>query len=168
MLTFLTFEKLDYGPEKNAMLFVFIGFVLAMVQGGYVRRKAHIVGEDKVTKKGLIILMPGLLLIAAAGYMQSLTVLLIGLFLMAVGSAMAIPCMTSLISFYTPPEDQGRVIGVFRSVGALGRTVGPILGGILYWKFSYASPYIVAAAALLIPIIMLKKLPRIQKRKLIF
>ena len=163
MLTFLTFERLNYGPGQNGMLFVFIGFVLAMVQGGYVRRKAHIVGEDKVVKKGLTILVPGLLLVALAGYWSSLTVLLLGLFFMAVGSAMAIPCLTSLVSFYTPEQDQGRVIGVFRSVGALGRTVGPIAGGLLYWKFEYMAPYIFAAVTIFLSIFLLVKLPDFKK-----
>ena len=164
MLTFLTYETLDYGPGKNGMLFVFIGFVLAMVQGGYVRRKASDIGEDVVTKNGLKILVPGLLIVALAGYWSSLTVLLIGLFFMAVGSAMAIPCLTSLVSFYTPAEDQGRVIGVYRSVGALGRTVGPIVGGLLYWKFQYAAPYIFAAVTIFLSLFILAKLPEYKKK----
>ena len=134
-----------------------------MVQGGYVRRKASDVGEDIVTKKGFVILIPGLALVALAGSLQSLLVLLIGLFFMAVGSAMIIPCLTSLVSMYAPAEEQGRILGVYRSVGALGRTVGPILGGILYWKFSYASPYIVAAVAVIIPLMMTVKLPNFRK-----
>ncbi|NQZ57512.1 MAG: MFS transporter, partial [Lentisphaeraceae bacterium] len=163
MLTFLTFEKLGYGPGKNGMLFVFIGFVLSMVQGGYVRRKAADVGEATVTKKGLYILIPGLALIALAGYWKSVAVLYLGLFLMATGSAMVIPCMTSLVSFYAPEHEQGRVLGVFRSIGALGRTIGPILGGILYWKFGYSSPYIASALIIIIPLIMIRRLPEYKK-----
>lgn len=163
MLTFLTFEKLGYNGQQNGMLFVFIGLVLALVQGGYVRRKANILGEDVLTKKGIIILIPGLFIIALAGQMESLTVLLFGLFLMSVGSAMIIPCLTSMVSIFAPQEEQGRVIGVYRSLGALGRTIGPILGGLLYWKFSYASPYLVAGVALLIPLFMLRKLPALKK-----
>jgi ferrochelatase len=163
MLTFLTYERLGYGHGENAALFVFIGFVLAMVQGGYVRRKAADIGEDVVTKKGFRILIPSLFIVALAGSLQSLTVLLIGLFLMAVGSAMIIPCLTSLVTMYTPPQEQGRVLGVYRSAGALGRTVGPILGGILYWKFRYASPYLVAGIALIFPLLLIMKLPNFRK-----
>ncbi|WDE95890.1 ferrochelatase [Lentisphaera profundi] len=163
MLTFLTLERLGYGPAKNGLLFVFIGFVLSMVQGGYVRRKAASVGEAVVTKKGLAILIPGLILIALAGLWQSAFVLYLGLFFMAVGSAMVIPCLTSLVSLYTPASEQGRVLGVFRSAGALARTLGPILGGILYWKFSYMSPFFAAAAIVIIPLLMVKSLPNKKK-----
>lgn len=165
MLTFLTFERLGYGPGKNGLLFVFIGFVLSMVQGGYVRRKAASVGEAVVTKKGLAILVPGLAIVGLAGYWESAFVLYIGLFLMAVGSAMVIPCLTALVSLYTPAEEQGRVLGVFRSAGALARTLGPILGGILYCLFNYASPFYAAAAIIIIPLLMIKSLPKTKKDK---
>ncbi len=163
MLTFLTFEKLDYSAAENGMLFVFIGVVLSMVQGGYVRRKAALIGESVVTQKGLKILIPGLILIAMAGNLGSVFLLYVGLSLMATGSAMVIPCLTSLVSFYAPEHEQGRIIGVYRSIGALGRTVGPVLGGLLYWRFSYASPYVVGAVILIIPFLMIRTLPQREK-----
>ena len=135
-----------------------------MVQGGYVRRKAASVGEAVVTKKGFYFLIPGLILIALAGYWVSPFTLYVGLFFMAVGSAMIIPCLTSLTSFYAPEEEQGRILGVFRSIGALGRTVGPILGGILYWKFSYASPFLVAAVICILPLLMIRSLPSVSTK----
>ena len=63
-LTFLAFERLGYGPMQNAYLFVFIGVILALVQGGYVRRKAHSVGEKKLVLRGLFLIIPGLVAIA--------------------------------------------------------------------------------------------------------
>ena len=45
--------------------------------------------------------------------------------LLATGSSMAIPTLTSLVSLYTPAAEQGRSIGIFRSLGALARVVGP-------------------------------------------
>ena len=44
-LTFLAAERLGYGPQQNATLFVFVGVILALVQGGYVRRRAPIIGR---------------------------------------------------------------------------------------------------------------------------
>jgi MFS family permease len=162
MLTFLTDERLGYGPGKNGLLFVFIGFILSMVQGGYVRRKAASVGENVVTNKGLLILIPGLIIVGLAGLWKSSFVLYVGLFFMAVGSAMVIPCLTALVSLYTPASDQGRILGVYRSAGAFARTVGPIMGGILYWKFTYIAPFIAAAAIVIIPLLIIKKLPKIK------
>ena len=158
-LTFLAFERLGYTSMQNAYLFIFIGFILAMVQGGYVRRKAGQVGEKKMAIHGLIALIPGLILIALA---YSNFMLYAGLFFLSIGSSMIIPCLTSLVSMYTPAQEQGRSIGIFRSMGALARVVGPIAASIIYYKYGSAAPYYVGAAFLLIPILMISKLPEVK------
>ena len=158
-LTFLAFERLGYTSMQNAYLFIFIGFILAMVQGGYVRRKAGEVGEKKMAIRGLIALIPGLVLIALA---YSNIMLYSGLFFLSVGSSMIIPCLTSLVSIYTPAHEQGRSIGIFRSMGALARVVGPIAASVIYYKYGSAAPYYIGSAFLLIPIFMLMKLPEVK------
>lgn len=155
-LTFLAFERLGYSPMDNAYMFIFIGFVLAMVQGGVVRRKASQIGERKMALMGLISVIPGLILI---GFAQSTFLIYFGLFFLAVGSAMAIPCLTALVSLYSPANEQGRSVGIFRSLGALARVIGPIAASLIYWKYGSALPYYVGSAFLLIPILLVMKLP---------
>ncbi len=159
-LTFLAFERLGYTSMQNAYLFIYIGFILAMVQGGFVRRRAHLIGEKKMTLIGLFSLIPGLILIALA---YSQWMLYAGLFFLSVGSSMVIPCLTTLVTFYTPAEKQGHSVGIFRSLGALGRVVGPIAASIIYYKEGSAAPYFVGAAFLLIPILMVMKLPEVKE-----
>ncbi len=153
-LTFLAVERLGYSSLQNAYMFIFIGFIIAMVQGGYVRRKAHLVGEKKIAMRGLISIIPGLLLIAFAG--NSFLVYM-GLFFLALGSAMAIPTLTSLVSLNSPANEQGRVLGIFRSLGALGRIVGPVIASLTYWKLGSAVPYLAGAIFLIIPVLILKQ-----------
>jgi len=155
-LTFLTFERLKFTNMEQGWMFVFIGFVLVFMQGGYVRRKAPEVGESKMAFRGLIFLMPGLVLLGLA---NSLFTLYLGLFLMAVGSAQVIPCLTTLASRYAPPEEQGRVTGVFRSLGALARALGPIAACLLYWRVGSLSFYVVGAAFILLPLALVRTLP---------
>ncbi|TNF31319.1 MAG: ferrochelatase, partial [Deltaproteobacteria bacterium] len=150
-LTFLAVERLGYSSMDNAYMFIFIGFVIAMIQGGVVRRRARQVGEKKMAIMGLISIIPGLLLISNAGGSGQLY---LGLFFLAVGSSMAIPCLTSLVSLYTPAEYQGKSIGIFRSLGALARVVGPIAASLVYWRMGSAYPYLIGSAFLILPIIM--------------
>lgn len=159
-LTFLAVERMSYTSMDNAYMFIFIGFVIALVQGGFVRRYAGQIGEKKVAVMGLICLIPGLI---AIGLSTSSFLLYIGLFFLAVGSSMAIPCLTSLVSLYTPDEKQGHSIGIFRSLGALARVVGPILASLIYWKFGSSSPYFMGSAFLIVPIIMISMLPAPKK-----
>jgi ferrochelatase len=155
-LTFLAVERFGYTSMDNAYMFIFIGFVIGMVQGGYVRRKAHQVGEIKMSFQGLVTIIPGLVILAFAkvGWM-----LYLGLFFLAMGSAMIIPCLTSLISFYSPRHMQGQSLGIFRSLGALGRVIGPVYASLVYWKFGSVNAYLIGAALIFIPALLVKKLP---------
>jgi ferrochelatase len=155
-LTFLAVDRLGFSSMDNAYLFIFIGLVLAFVQGGVVRRKASEVGERKMALIGLVLLIPGLI---AIGITESISLLYVGLFFLAVGGAMIIPCLTALVSIYTPVEEQGKSIGIFRSLGALARVFGPILGAIIYWRLGSGYPYFLGALFLIIPILMIKLLP---------
>ena len=153
-LTFLAVERLGYSSMDNAYMFIFIGVIIALVQGGYVRRKANQVGEKTMAMKGLMTVIPGLVIIA---YTYNSVMLYLGLFFLAVGSAMAIPTLTSLVSIFTPSESQGRSLGIFRSLGSLGRVIGPIVASLIYWRFGATIPYFLGAISIAIPLIILAK-----------
>lgn len=161
-LTFLAVERLGYTSMDNAYMFIFIGFIIGMVQGGYVRRKAHQVGERKMSFQGLIAIVPGLIILAfaKAGWM-----LYAGLFFLSLGSAMIIPCLTSLASFYSPSHMQGQALGIFRSLGALGRVIGPVYASLVYWKFGSVNAYLIGAVLIVIPAFLVKRLPEPPKKE---
>lgn len=159
-LTFLAVERFSYSSMDNAYMFIFIGFIIALVQGGFVRRRAGQIGEKKVAVMGLILLIPGLV---AIGFSESSLLLYVGLFFLATGSSMAIPCLTSLVSLYSPAQQQGHSIGIFRSLGALARVIGPIIASIVYWKYGSSSPYFLGSTFLLLPIIMISMLKQPEK-----
>ncbi len=155
-LTFLAAERFDYTPLDNAWMFVFVGLTIAFVQGGLVRRLAPKYGEHRVGTIGLLITLPGFVLIGIA---ETETMLYLGLFFMAVGSALVMPCLSALASRYTPPDRQGLSLGVFRSMGSLARAIGPLAGGVLFWRFGSLTPYLVGAAILLVPVLLSRGLP---------
>jgi len=156
-LTFLAHERLNFTSMQNAYLFIYIGFIIAFVQGGIVRRKAAQVGEKKMALMGLISVIPGLLIIANA---YSKSMLYFGLMFLAIGSSMIIPCLTSLVTFYTPVSEQGRSIGIFRSMGALARVIGPLSAALIYYHYGSSSPYYVGSLFLIFPIVLVALLPK--------
>ncbi|MFP6581762.1 MAG: MFS transporter [Candidatus Hydrogenedentota bacterium] len=157
-LTFLAMDRLNYGPRENAYMFLFIGFILTIVQGGYVRRKSATIGPKRMSLQGLVMIVPGLVCVGLA---NSAGLLYLGLFLMAVGSAQVIPCLTALASSYAPENEQGRILGVFRSLGALARGVGPLLACVLYWRLGSTAAYIIGAFGIVVPVLIAAKLPKI-------
>jgi MFS family permease len=155
-LTFLAKDRFGYSAAQNGMLFLFIGFVIALVQGGVVRRLAPKYGEKRLVIAGLLLVLPGLIVV---GRCQSVGLLYAGLFLLAFGSSLVTPCLTSLVSLYSPEDRQGESLGVFRSVGSLARAFAPILGAVLYWKFGSEWPYFTSAAVLVLPLLLTFGLP---------
>jgi MFS family permease len=156
-LTFLAAERLNYSSWDNAKMFIFIGLIIAFVQGGYVRRKAHIVGEKKMAMQGFVAVIIGLLIIAIS---KSSAVLFTGLFFLSTGSSMVIPTLTSLVSQFTPSHEQGRSLGIFRSLGSLSRVFGPLFACVLYWQHGSATPYYLAAVAIIGSILILVNLAK--------
>lgn len=154
-LTFLAVDRFQFTSMDNAYMFVFIGVLIALVQGGFVRRRASDIGEKKVASLGLLFLIPGLSVIAFA---SNTFLLYLGLFFLAVGSAMAVPTLTSLVSLYTPAHNQGQSLGIFRSLGSLGRVIGPIAASLVYWNFGSKIPYISGAIFMLFPVLVLAKI----------
>ena len=158
-LTFLALDRLGYSSKDNAYMFVFIGFILVLVQGGFIRRRAHKIGEKKVALLGLLLLIPGLIILI---FSHSSFTLYCSLFFFALGSACITPCMTSLVSLFSSKADQGSNLGVFRSLGALGRVMGPLIASLLYWHQGAAITYSMAIFGILLAIALLKKAPNKQ------
>ncbi len=73
------------------------------------------------------------------------------------GSALTIPTLTSLVSLNTPAHEQGKSIGIFRSLGSLARVVGPITASIVYWQYGSHVPYVFGAVFLILPVLVLSK-----------
>ena len=156
-LTFLAAERLDYGPRQNMWMFVFVGLLIAIIQGGLVRRLAPKLGEVRLASMGMMTTVPGLVLVGAT---HSTGQLYLGLFFLATGSAMVMPSLSALVSRYAAADRQGLALGTFRSVGSLSRAIGPILGGVMFYAIAPWAPYFLGAALMLWPIWITRSLPK--------
>ncbi|NUM54519.1 MAG: MFS transporter [Candidatus Hydrogenedentes bacterium] len=159
-ITFLVKDRFDFQPGQIAVMFLFVGFVLALAQGTYVRRRSDVIGPKRMSIHGLLCIVPG---IAIVGMAQSIWMLYLGLVLTTVGSAQVRPCMSALVSLYTPPNDQGRILGVFRSLEGLTRAMSPLLACLLYWNLGAPKAYGVAAFAVTASLALALTLPKFTK-----
>jgi MFS family permease len=138
-------------------IFVFLGLVLILTQGGIVRRAVPRFGEKAVLLTGLLSVLTG---IALVGFSTSSALLYAGLGAIGVGAGLVNPSISSLVSLYSPPEQQGRMLGIFRSLGSLARGIGPLVACFLYWWLGATTTYLIAAAVVLLPWILALPLPR--------
>ncbi len=143
-------DKFEYTAVENARIFAFIGLVAVLVQGGLVRKLSPMLGDRRVVLIGLPIAAVGyaLLPVVPAPHWGGL---LIALGLLGLGSGIAGPSLTSLISRLAPRSEEGKVMGASQSVSALALVFGPLAAGPLYdgmgwgWPFWTAAVFVVFA-----------------------
>lgn len=70
---------------------------------------------------------------------------------------MVVPCLMTMASMYGTEQQKGTVMGIFRSLGALARAVGPILASISFWSLNSTITYLIGALFLIWPVLTLSK-----------
>ncbi|MBA3685167.1 MAG: MFS transporter [Planctomycetes bacterium] len=149
---FLTDERLGFGPNQLGPLFAAMGFTAALMQGLVFRRLAPCVGAKPLVIAGLILLIPGFLLVGAVDLWPSRTLLMVGIVVLSCGTGLVFPGMTTLLSLAADARNQGLAMGTFRSAGSLGRAIGPLLAAVVYFAWSPAGPYLVGAVGMVVPL----------------
>ncbi|GAB5589599.1 hypothetical protein Unana1_04499 [Umbelopsis nana] len=140
ILVFLTFDIFDYTNMQQGKLLGFIGIMSSLIQGGYVRRKAHAVGEKRIVLQGVISCTCGLVMFTVIAVLRDgISWLFAGAFFFAITSGTVVSCLTSLASMQCTDSDprltRGHALGVFRSSGQLGRAFGPLVACGVYWAY---------------------------------
>jgi MFS family permease len=141
-VTFLAAKRFGYTAGQNGIMLGFLGFCSIITQGFIVRMLLKKADEIKVLVGGLLSTVVGLL---AIGLGPHPWIMYVGLAFIAAGSGLVNPSTTGLISLYTSQEEQGRVLGIFRSLGSLARAVTPLLAGAVFFMFGETSVFIAAA-----------------------
>ncbi|MEO5960647.1 MAG: MFS transporter [Opitutaceae bacterium] len=156
-LTFLATKRFDYSVKENGYLLGFLGLCAIITQGYIVRKLLKVADEIRVLASGLAVTAVGLMVI---GYAHRPWLLYVGVALLALGSGLVNPSTTGLISLYASPAEQGRVLGIFRSLGSLARAITPMLAGIVFWRFGSRSVFVAGAALSLIALALSARLPK--------
>ncbi|CAL1539231.1 unnamed protein product [Lymnaea stagnalis] len=147
-LPFLMHHRFEYSSMQQGKMFFYIGTIMALVQGGYTRRITP-GKEAKIASHGILILIPSFLLMAFA---TNTWLMYAALTLFSFASATVVPCLTTLISTYGGDNEKGTIMGIFRSLGALARALGPILASTVYWGFGAHVCYIIGGLCLTVPL----------------
>ena len=133
----------------NAFFYAFVGTCAVVTQAlllGWLRPR---VGERRLALAGLALMAANLGLVALAWQSWMLFPIVA---LLALGSNLSIPCLTSLISARVEPSGQGRLMGSLQVVLNLALIGGPLIAGLSFDHVGAAAPYalgsLIALAAL--------------------
>ncbi|KAJ8923576.1 hypothetical protein NQ315_010155 [Exocentrus adspersus] len=152
-LTFLTHHVFSYTSMQQGWMFFVLGLTMALVQGAYVRK----IPQNKIKSTavtGLWLIVPSYVCVGVA---SEAIMLYLGLLLYAVSTAMVVPCIMTMASEYGNDQEKGTVMGIFRSLGALARALGPIVASIAFWSVGSMITYLTGAFFLVWPALTLQK-----------
>ena len=151
-MTFVLFTgaEFKFDERTNGFVFMFIGMIAIVIQGGLIRRIAKNGNERKLALVGCSLMVVSLALL---GESHPWTTLLLVTALMSVGNSLATPTLNALASQCGTVQTQGETMGAMSSAGSLGRFIGPFmaagLAGLHPGKYDYAfwlASFIMAAA----------------------
>ncbi|CAH2266816.1 jg9431 [Pararge aegeria aegeria] len=161
-ITFLTHHTFKYTAMQQGKMFLVIGLIMAVLQGGAARRLGS-KSAEKAARLALFLTPPSFLCVAFAAIpnppmFSPLFWLWAGLVLFALATAFAVSCMTAMAAAQAPSEARGAVLGTLRSLGALARAAGPLIASTVYWCSGAATTYTIGSVILVLPAVMLLRL----------
>lgn len=158
-------DKFSWGIKEVSFGFAYVGICMVITQGFLVRKLIPKIGERNVLRIGLTCMAIGLSGIAFAEHIWMMAI--VQTFL-AVGNGFTNPSIMGSISLLVPADEQGVALGTTQSLSALGRVIGPALGGLLFGSLTMGSPFIAAgllvACALVLVLSVYSKLPMAGKK----
>ena len=144
-------RRFGFDAPKTGYFFAGFGVLGAVIQGGFIRPIVGRLGDRRTFMLGLSFGAVGLIACAVAPSVWALTIALIPL---AFGIGFGHPTVSSLVSLVARADEQGRVQGAAGAAESLGRTMGPVWGNASLESFGESTPYISAAAILLVTLLI--------------
>ena len=131
-----------YGPAQIGYVLTLMGVISVIVQGGAMGPLTRRFGERSLARAGVMLLVVGYIGIAMVGRE---TPLWVACTVLALGSALFNPSLSSLVSFEAGEHERGAVLGVYQGATALGRVVGPAFSGLAFARLGQPAPFVLAA-----------------------
>ncbi len=137
-------ESAGRASVLTAYALIIVGITAIVVQGGLIGRLVKRYGEKSLLVTGCMLVAIALVCIPLSGKLGGFGYLLLTMVLLAAGSGMVAPSISSLLSRATHSKEQGHAMGIGQSLSALGRVIGPACAGLLF-EYSPDLPFIIGA-----------------------
>ncbi len=143
--------RFGWDATTNAFFFAFVGVCAVLTQGVLLGRLQPRLGEERLLLGGLALMALDLGLMALVPF-GPLLYPVVGT--LAVGTGLAIPSLTALISHRVSGREQGKVMGGQQAILSLTLILGPVIAGLAFDYLGVPAPYwigsLLAALALLV------------------
>ncbi len=151
--------KFGWTMAQASYGFAYIGVLMVLTQGYFIRKWLPRLGERKMLPLGLILFGVGL---GGCAFASSPWGMAPFVTFLAIGYGLSNPTLTGSISLLSSAEEQGSNLGVAQSLASLARILGPISGGYLFEQWFMGAPFLtgglLALTGFLVSLAVLKKL----------
>ena len=162
--TLLWEDKYGYNEKQRGYLFMFIGLCSAIVQGGLIATFKKVFTEKKLIFFGSILMGVSILSIPFMSKNMFIPFQLIALGVMTIANGAIGPSVLSTLSLTAVSNEQGSLMGVHQSIGALARFAGPLLGSMLY-AFDLHMPYVIACIILISCLLLIQQMFQVNTQQ---
>jgi len=149
-------STLSLGPRDIGLAFGFVGVISVAVQAGGISALNRRFGAMRLTRFGGVLCAIALALFPLT---NTLAESALPLAIFAVGSALFMPSMSTLVSHTARANERGAVMGVFQSSSALGRVLGPFIASGVAGIAGLRWPFVAGAVASLGGVALLRHAP---------
>jgi DHA1 family tetracycline resistance protein-like MFS transporter len=131
---FFTMYRFGYDAHDTGWLFVYVGIIGAVIQGGLIGGLVKRFGELSLVVVGVLLFAASLFAFPFTGPQTGVLTLLVVGATFAVGNSLSGPALTGLASKSVGRGEQGGVLGITQAVASLARVIGPLLSSALIYS----------------------------------
>lgn len=135
--------QFDWGPTQAAIVFVIIGVISTLVQGGLIRILLRHIKEMQLCLYGFLCLILGLTFVLITPKVHPWPY--IGLYSSAIaiafGFGLVLPALRALICNQVSDQEQGQILGSSQALQSIAAVLGPTWAGWTFDQVSQNAPF---------------------------
>ena len=132
-------DLLDWSAREIGIIFGIQGAFIAILQGGVMGPAVRGLGEIRFLRVGVSCCLLGLVV---AVFADSMPLMVASVFISMSGATLCMPLLNTIVTYRTPNELRGRMMGTTGAASSWGRVVGPLLAGTNLALFGYTGAWI--------------------------
>ena len=132
-------DLLGWSAREVGFVFGVQGALMAILQGGVLGIAVRTLGEVPLLRLGVTTCLLG---VGIGIFSTSMPFMLAAIFIALSGATMCMPILNTLLTYRTPAESRGRMMGITGAASSWGRVCGPLLAGLNLALFGYSGAWI--------------------------
>lgn len=144
-------DELGWSAREVGIVFGIQGTLMVIFQGGLLGPLSRRLGEWKLLRIAICMLLTGLVSASLAGTMYTMVG---SVFIAMTGATLCIPLLNTLVSYTTALPYRGRMLGITNSASSWGRVMGPLTAGTSLGLLGFSGAWLGSAVIVAIYLVL--------------